>query len=448
MAYVGTKTFPSQVVSDLEKMTEEYGLQVGQAIEQEWFGKQTATAKYNTNRNEFHKLRLYARGEQPIQKYKDELSINGDLSYLNLDWKPVPIISKFVDIVVNGMANRTYNVKAFSQDPFGTNKRSSYMESILEDMRTMDLAKFTKQTFKVDIFNNPPDKLPESEEELDLHMQLTYKQSVEIANEQAINVLLEGNKYENTKKRLYYDLTVLGIGAVKTSFNTSEGVVVKYVDPANLVYSYSEDPYFEDLYYIGEVKTIPVNELVREFPDLTPDDLEKIKKNFSPTGRYNSNYLGNEKHDNNHVEVLYFNYKTYMNDVYKIKKLGSGGEKAIKKTDLFNPPDEKQTNFAKVERKIECLYEGAKILGTNTMLKWGQAKNMVRPKSDYNKVKMNYSLVAPRLYKGKIDSLVRRITGFADMIQLTHLKLQQVMSRMIPDGIYLKYVLPNRFCYW
>ena len=437
MAYVGTKTFPSQVVSDLEKMTEEYGLQVGQAIEQEWFGKQTATAKYNTNRNEFHKLRLYARGEQPIQKYKDELSINGDLSYLNLDWKPVPIISKFVDIVVNGMANRTYNVKAFSQDPFGTNKRSSYMESILEDMRTMDLAKFTKQTFKVDIFNNPPDKLPESEEELDLHMQLTYKQSVEIANEQAINVLLEGNKYENTKKRLYYDLTVLGIGAVKTSFNTSEGVVVKYVDPANLVYSYSEDPYFEDLYYIGEVKTIPVNELVREFPDLTPDDLEKIKKNFSPTGRYNSNYLGNEKHDNNHVEVLYFNYKTYMNDVYKIKKLGSGGEKAIKKTDLFNPPDEKQTNFAKVERKIECLYEGAKILGTNTMLKWGQAKNMVRPKSDYNKVKMNYSLVAPRLYKGKIDSLVRRITGFADMIQLTHLKLQQVMSRMIPDGIYL-----------
>jgi hypothetical protein len=41
------------------------------------------------------------------------------------------------------------------------------------------------------------------------------------------------------------------------------------------------------------------------------------------------------------------------------------------------------------------------------------------------------------MYNGKIESLVGRITGFADMIQLTHLKIQQVMSRMTPDGVYL-----------
>ena len=62
---------------------------------------------------------------------------------------------------------------------------------------------------------------------------------------------------------------------------------------------------------------------------------------------------------------------------------------------------------------------------------------MVRPKCEYTKVKMNYSIVAPRMYKGRIESVVSRITGFADMIQLTHLKLQQVMSRMVPDGVYL-----------
>jgi hypothetical protein len=50
---------------------------------------------------------------------------------------------------------------------------------------------------------------------------------------------------------------------------------------------------------------------------------------------------------------------------------------------------------------------------------------------------MNYAIVAPRMYNGKIESLVSRITGFADMIQLTHLKLQQVLSRMIPDGVYM-----------
>jgi len=71
------------------------------------------------------------------------------------------------------------------------------------------------------------------------------------------------------------------------------------------------------------------------------------------------------------------------------------------------------------------------------MLKWEKADNMMRSKSDYNKVKMNYSIVAPKMYRGKIESLVSRITSFADMIQLTHLKLQQVLSRMVPDGVYL-----------
>ena len=93
--------------------------------------------------------------------------------------------------------------------------------------------------------------------------------------------------------------------------------------------------------------------------------------------------------------------------------------------------------FGKVLRSIECLYDGAMILGTNKLLKWEMAKNMMREKSNFTKVKMNYSIVAPRMYNGKIDSLVKRISGFADMIQLTHLKLQQVMSRMVPDGVYL-----------
>ena len=96
--------FPSQVVSDVEKLSYEYGLKVAKAIEYEWFDNDQSLKRYEENRNNFHKLRLYARGEQPIQKYKDELSINGDLSYLNLDWQPVPVIPKFVDIVVNGIA--------------------------------------------------------------------------------------------------------------------------------------------------------------------------------------------------------------------------------------------------------------------------------------------------------------------------------------------------------
>jgi len=430
--------FPKQTVSDAEKLSYDYGLKVAKAIETEWFNEDYNNNRYKSNYNDFHRLRLYARGEQSIQKYKDELSINGDLSYLNLDWTPVPIIPKFVDIVVNGMAQRTYDIKAFSQSPNGVEKRTKYMESIISDMEMKEFNDEAEERFGINLRESNIKELPETTEELQLHMQLNYKQSIELAQEQALNVLFEGNNYELIKKRFYYDLTVLGIGAVKTDFNTSEGVTIKYIDPANLVYSYTDSPYFEDLYYAGEVKNIPINELAKEFPFLEENDLQDIlKKSSYYRGNNNRNRYNSNKEDNNKVQVLYFNYKTYMNEVYKIKETGTGAFKIIQKDDTFNPPDDKQGSFDKLQRAVEVLYEGALILGTNKLLKWEMAKNMMRSKSDYNKVKMNYSIVAPRMYDGRIESLVKRITGFADMIQLTHLKLQQVMSRMVPDGVYL-----------
>jgi len=430
--------FPSQVVSDVEKMSYDYGLKVAKAIEAEWFYTERGSNRYMTNHNNFHNLRLYARGEQSIQKYKDELSINGDLSYLNLDWKPVPIIPKFVDIVVNGISERMYDIKAYSQDPHGVAKRTEYLENILSDIASQNLNTTVQSTYGIDISksNIPQEDLPTTQEELDLHMQLTYKQAVEIAQEQAISILMDGNNYDLTQKQFYYDLTVLGIGAVKTSFNTSEGVVIDYVDPADLVYSYTESPYFDDIYYVGEVKNIPINELAKQFPHLTQEDLEDIIKNrYYEKTNYNQGHNYNEQ-DNNKVQVLYFNYKTYMNEVYKVKETGSGADKILEKDDTFNPPEDSD-NFGKLHRSIECLYDGALVLGTDKLLRWEMAKNMMRPKSDFTKVKMNYDIVAPRMYKGRIESLVQRITGFADMIQLTHLKLQQVLSRMVPDGVYL-----------
>ncbi len=430
--------FPSQVVSDREKVSQEYGLKVAKAIESVWFSRDSGTNRFYNNQNEFHKLRLYARGEQSIQKYKDELSINGDLSYLNLDWKPVPIIPKFVDIVVNGIAERSYDVKAFSQDPFGVSKRTEYMESILRDMETKELANFAQEAFGISLQENDPKKLPDSEDELQLHMQLSYKQASELAEEQAINVMLEGNNYENTRKRFYYDLTVLGIGAVKNTFTKTEGIKIDYVDPANLIWSYTEDPFFDDLYYVGEVKTIPINEIKKQFPELTQEDMEELSRSsFTSSGLLKSQNDTNNL-DKNTVQVLYFNYKTYMNEVYKVKETSTGATKIILRDDEFDPPVELlEQQYGKMNRSLEVLYEGALIVGSNKLLKWSLAQNMMRPKSDYTKVKMNYAIVAPRMYKGRIESLVSRTTTFADMIQLTHLKLQQVMARMTPDGVYL-----------
>jgi len=421
--------FPSQAVSDAEKLGEEYGLKVAKAIEHEWF--YDSNNKFGGNLNNFHRLRLYARGEQSIEKYKNELSINGDMSYLNLDWKPVPIIPKFVDILVNGLSQRAYEVSCFSVDPHGTKERTEYMESIMRDISSKSFNDSVKANYGIDINENDPEQVPETKEELQLHMQLEYKQAVEMAEEQAINTLLEASDYELVKRRALYDITTIGIGATKTTFDFSDGARVQYVDPANLVYSYTESPYFDDIYYVGEVKEIPVSELLKEFPDLTEEDL----KDASNTSN-NRTQLQSSR-DKNKVQVLYFNYKTHMNDVYKLKQTGTGADKVISKNDTFNPPQEMAGEYSKLERVVETLYEGVMILGTQKLLKWQMMPNLMRSASSTSRVKMTYNIVAPRMYKGRIESIVSRITGFADMIQLTHLKLQQVMARMVPDGVYL-----------
>jgi len=433
--YTNTNSaFPSQVVSDEEKASWDYGLQVSQAIENEWFDQgRTSGNRYLSNSNNFHQLRLYARGEQSTQKYKDELSINGDLSYLNLDWKPVPVISKFVDIVVNGMSNKTYDIKAFAQDPESMKKRSGYAEAILRDMYSKDLIAKANAVTGQNFMNSglPQNELPETQEELDLHMQLSYKQSIEIAEEEAISNTLAQNKWDLTRRRLNYDLTVLGIAAVKTNFNTSNGITIDYVDPAYMVYSYTEDPNFDDVYYVGEVKAVTIPELKKQFPHITDEELYRIQS--MPGNRQYISGWGN--YDENTVQVMYFEYKTYMDQVFKIKIGNNGLEKAIEKTDSFNPPP--SDNFERVSRSIEVLYTGAKIIGTQEMLQWEMSENMTRPFADTTKVEMNYAITAPRMYKGRIDSIVSKVTGFADMIQLTHLKLQQVMSRIVPDGVFL-----------
>tara|TARA_R110002126_G_scaffold7168_1_gene35549 strand:+ start:1033 stop:3426 length:2394 start_codon:yes stop_codon:yes gene_type:complete len=436
ISYNNNSSFPSQVVPDAEKATLEYGLAVGRAIEGEWFRNYRGGAGvggYATNYNNYHSLRLYARGEQPVQKYKDELAINGDLSYLNLDWKPVPVISKFVDIVVNGMSQRNYDIKAYAIDPFSTKKRTDYAKELMRDVKERELIQQLRDTLGVEVQTKASKELGlESEEELQLHLQLDYKQSIEIAEEEVINNILDKNRYDLTRRRFSNDLTILGIGAVKTNWNRAEGVVVEYVDPAALIYSYTEDPNFEDIYYAGEVKSISLSDLKMQFPNLTDEEMEQIQK-YPGNQEYLRNWSG--RSDSQTVQVVYFEYKTYSDQVFKIKETNTGLEKALEKPDTFDPP--KNDNFERVSRTIETLYSGAKILGHPMMLNWGLSENMTRPNADTNKVKMNYTICAPRMYKGRIDSLVNRITGFADMIQLTHLKIQQVLSRVVPDGVFL-----------
>ena len=433
--------FPNQYASDAEKETEEYGLQIGQAIQYEWFRKDSNGCRYYTQWRDFNRLRLYARGEQSIAKYKNELAVDGDLSYLNLDWTPVPILPKFVDIVVNGLSERIFKVKAYAQDALSQAKRSKYQDMVEGQMAAKQILTTVKEKTGYDPFIVDPDELPATDEELSLYMNLNYKPAIEIAEEEAIDTMFAENHYEDIRKRIDYDQMVVGVGMAKHEFLPGSGVKLSYVDPANVVYSYTEDPFFKDCFYWGEIKTVGITELMKIDPTLTNDDLEKIAQYSQSWYDYfnTAQYYENDIFYRDTCTLLYFNYKTTKKIVYKKKKLEGGGSRMIEKDDSFNPPDEmvEEGNFEKIEKTIDVWYDGIMVMGTNIILKWELAKNMVRPKSATQHALPNYVAVAPRMYKGNIESLVRRMIPFADLIQITHLKLQQVIARTVPDGVYI-----------
>tara|TARA_R110000824_G_scaffold54463_1_gene150257 strand:+ start:4171 stop:6597 length:2427 start_codon:yes stop_codon:yes gene_type:complete len=431
-------SFPSQTASDAVKESEDYGLRIGQSIQYEWFRRDGATCRYYSQWVEFHRLRLYARGEQPVGKYKSEIAVDGDMSYLNLDWTPIPIIPKFVDIVVNGMNDRLFDVQAYAIDVLSAERRAEFQRTVETDMVAKDFLTQTKDEFGIDGFNISPDELPENDEELSLYMQLKYKPAVEIAEEEAIQTILDENFYNEVRKRIDYDITVVGMGICKHEFLPGDGVKVEYVDPANVVYSYTEDPYFRDCFYWGEVKQVPVTELYKIKPDITKEEIETIQQYASAwfdyygiTRQYRDTLFNKDV-----VTLLYYNYKTTKKIVHKKKTTAYGGEKVIQKDDNFNPPEE-EDKFSKIEKTIDVWYEGILVMGSNYLLKWSLSKNMVRPKSASQYALPNYVACAPRMYKGVIESLTRRMITFADLIQMTHLKLQQVLARIVPDGVYI-----------
>ena len=438
---ISSTSFPDQFVSDSEKKTMEFGLQIGQAIQYEWFRRDGVGCRYYDQLRDFIRLRLYARGEQSVAKYKNELAIDGDLSFLNLDWTPVPILPKFVDIVVNGMSDRLFSIKAFSQDALSTDMRNQYQVDLETDMLASNMLNQAKELYGIDAFRTDPNNLPETSEEVQLHMQLKYKPAIEIAEEQAISTILEENHYADIKKRIDYDLATIGVGIGKTSFKPGSGIEVDYVDPANVIYSYTEDPYFKDCFYWGEIKTVPISELIKIDPTLTREDMSKISKySQSWWDYYNTEqFYENSLFRNDTATLLFFNYKTTNKFVHKKRILEGGGSRVIEKDDQFNPPEEmmEEGNFEKIEKTIDVWYEGVMVMGTNIMLQWKMMENMVRPKSASQHALPNYVACAPRMYKGNIESLVRRMIPFADLIQITHLKLQQVVARMVPDGVYI-----------
>lgn len=438
-----TVAFPSQLSSFEEKKQPEWGLRLAQSIQSEWFyGYNVANqqvSKFFTQRNQLIERRMYAKGLQDMQQYMKQFKAEGDKSFLNLSSKPISIIPKLVDIVVNGMCDRGYSVRATAIDPASTSERIAYRKRIEDDQYAKDFIVAAQQKLGVDVGNLPIDQIPESKLELDLHMQLEYKQSIEISEEIAIDEVFKENKYEDTiNRQIINDLTVCGVAWGKNKFYPDKGIVLEYVNPENKIQSYTDDPYFRDCFYHGEFKVVPISEILIEYQWLNePENADKKAQLASSAVQWwEYHRITQDQRIKGTTNVLYFTYKTTRDRKKKIIDLDSGS----KEIDEFTVGENKKKDFRKYKTVTvaeEILFEGALVLGTDILLEWKVSENMSRPKSNKQKVIDQYIGIAPNKERGYIDSLVARMMPVEDKLNILELKAEQIIQKIQPDGFII-----------
>ena len=432
--------YPSPLVSNEDKAKKEYGLQYFKKMYSDWRNNTDMNFQDRRRRNE--KLRKYAEGTQSVSKYKDLLDAEGDTSYMNIDWTPVSIVPKFVDVVCGGMVEQDHKVKATAIDPVSVDTRRNDQKELLAKMLTAEMrAQLTELTGDDYIQKG---YTPNSYAELDLYMSLNYKQRHELAMEEGISFVLQTNDFDELKRKLIRDLVVVGQASMKCYLDKTQGVKIRYVDPTNLVTSYSGDPDFKNIQHAGEIYTVTISELKRMAGDqFTEEEYRKIaedygnknikedypySRTFSASGDYSYEY------DKFSVEIMDAEFITSHDIKYEKKKNKFGGYSVRKRKSNYKPPKKSKLKREQLGNTVKVVYSGIHIVGTDYIFNYGLAKNMSRPKSNLTETKLSYIIYSPNLYKMNTVSLVQRMIPFADQIQLAHLKLQQLLAKARPKG--------------
>ena len=444
------KSFPDPLLPSEKKEDKRYGMKYAKAIEAQWRGSSDKNALQKRRRKIFQRNRKYSLGIQDTSIYKRLLNNvdpnSGDGSLMNLDYTPVPILPKFVRIVVNKILSKNPYPNLEAIDPFSSSEKNNYKRRVKNQVELRDELKKLKDTTGGLVLGDDPDKLPETMEEAEIYLDSNVKTDGEISAQIATNLTLSWNNFnDGTFRRCVNDIVALGMSVVKRSNDPNVGIRVEYVDPEKLVHSYTEDPSFDDLVYAGHIKTITISELKRMAGDqLSEEDYEKISQKSKGSGvsgnstQYDD--LGDRtmyEYDEYTIDLLEFEFLTVDTMFFEEKenKFGNSnfyyqgfGEKGSKDSVFEASPEKLQ---------IECIYGGVYIMGTDHVINYGKQTNMPRNIHDLSRAKLSYSVVSTNINRMMPKSMVDSCVGFADMLQLTHLKIQQAIAKAKPDGLII-----------
>jgi len=431
--------YPTIFATNEQKLKKEYGLQYFKRMYHDW--KNNTDLSYQDRKRHFEKMRAYAEGTQSVAKYKDLLDVEGDSSYMNIDWTPVSIVPKFVDVVCGGMVNQEFMIRANAIDKMSIDKRKQDARELFADMMTKEFNAFMTKNTGIDFTKQG--FVPDDMEELELFMQMNYKQAQEISLENGIEFVLQQNDFDELKKRLVRDLVVIGTASVKTYIDPSHGIKIKYVNPINLITSYSESPDYGKIQHAGEIYTITIADLKRIAGDqFTEEEYKYIAETYGKKseddnlfGRGFSNYgsYANE-YDKFSIEIMDAEFISTYDLKYEKKENSFGGYSVSKRKGNYKAPKKSKHKREEVSNTVKVVYSGKYIVGSDHVFDYGLAQNMSRSKSNLSETKLSYTIYTPNLNKMRNVSLVQRMIPFADQIQLAHLKMQQVMAKARPKG--------------
>jgi len=441
--------FPDPLSSQSEKEDNKYGLQYAKAIESQWGKMSEKTSLFGTRNEVFERNRDYANGTQDTSIYKQLLTAlnpqDGDGSLLNLDFTPVPILPKFVRVVVNKILSRDPYPNLEAIDPLSSSEKNKQKQRVRNQVAIKKELEQLKSVTGGMVLDMDPDQLPDTLEEAEIFLDTNIKTDAEIAAQIGTNMTLSWNNFSDSIfRRCVNDIAAIGMAVVKRENDPNYGIKLDYVDPANFIYSHTEDPSFEDMTYAGDVKRITIEELKRMAGgQITDDQLKEVKKKATKktSGQaLNSLYdpIGNQKdYDEYMIEIMNFEFlsleKMYFEE--KENKYGNtgffyeGNEYKEKKNSVFERTPH--------EMDVMCVYSGVYIVGTDIIFNYGKRSNIPKNIHDISRAKLSYSVVATNLRKSKPKSMVDGCIGFADMLQITHLKIQQSIAKAKPDGLII-----------
>jgi hypothetical protein len=448
-----SSSFPDPLATSEEKQTKDYGLKYAKSIYQQWGKIDDEGSSFKSRKRIFERNRKYANGTQDTSIYKSLLTSldpnNGDGSMLNLDFTPVPILPKFVRIVVNKILSLNPYPNLEAVDPLSSSEKDKErrkMEMMIEARK--ELAEIEEKT-GVSI-GMRTEEIPETLEEAEIFIGNNIKSSSEIAAQIATNLTLEWNNFNDTTlRRCVNDLTILGMAVVKRTNDPQYGIRTDYVDPSNFIHSYTEDPNFDDLSYAGSVKYVTISELRRLAGDqFTEEDIKSIARSAQKRYGYDASLMSKSSYDKTtnithlgyneyKVGILDFEFMSVDCEYFESKESRYGNLGFYAKGSSYKGPQNSVFNREVTKLESASVYGGCYVLGTEYLFDYGKKQNIPKNIHDITRTNLSYSVCATNLLEMTPKSLVDSCIGFADQLQLTHLKIQQAVAKAKPDGIII-----------